>query len=340
MMKSMNWRIGFALGLSSLLSACNALPFMPTPTPSEALVVAQQQMTPLGTPYLAQGADGGVLPTETPIPRQYPCFAPLIEDGTLREALLYRVDWLQTQESAVIQTLDGALELTAPFTFPGGVRWLAIVHGAPLPAQLALPIDMEPEATLLYDTNTSTYSVFSAEGRLKSEMILHPTADKNGIPGNMDIASVERIFGAAGGNVIRVTVTAPHEGRFIWTYEAVEITIGGYRYVNRTPAQGRVLNLRYNPEGKFADYTGSVVQQANTVTWSFDDVNNEPFSARTFTSAADWDVTVAIPIARFASLWQRINRSCWDVPKQVVLPTATPLPVSTETTPIASSPTP
>jgi hypothetical protein len=286
-------------------------PLAPTTTPLGIL-------EPFGTPFItaAVAAAGEPTATAAPLPqprRTYPCFAPLMFGEQEQETFLYQFDWQATTESLNIPTRAGEITLTARATFSGGKRWLAITHLAPLPSFIALPDDFEPGATLLLDPLHNAYEMRSPSGNVQRQWLLDPPEDVRGLPPNLDLVSVEKQFGS-GGYILRVTTTEPDDQKYIWSYEAFELTLGGAaaneRYVHRIMAQGSPVNLYYNQNGKYSTYTGSIITQANTVTWAFDQSDQRTFSVRTLTSAASGDSVPSFPVDLLQALWERQEQVC------------------------------
>lgn len=277
-----------------------------TPTPTEPPTAL-----PFGT---VQVEPSSAIPTETPTatPRPRVCVFPADVDGTGRfeEAAAYRFDWVQGEESQTIQTRGGPVEITGPVTLPAGERELIIVHRAPVSERIALADDASPSTAFLYDPASPSFEARSPAGVLLQQTILDPPEDVRGLPPNLDILSVVRKFGEGDSYIIRVTLAEPDDGKYIWTFEGVEILLGEIRYAERTLADGATLSGFYDPQGQFSEWDGTMVKQGNTVTWALEEGGELPFGARSFTSAAAGDETPLFPVDLMERLWRAARAGC------------------------------
>ncbi len=267
--------------------------------------------TPFGTEWVNPTEEAArVINTPTPVPRSLPCLSPITVENGIIEMVMYELVWRQTEETQLLETRGGPIEFSAPVTFPGGLRRVLIIHNAPLPAQMALPELFEPGQTLVLDPAQRMWEVRNSDGSLRAQHMSDPLEDVRGLVENLDILEVERQFGDAGGMLVRVTNAEPDDGKYIWTFEGVELILGGQRFANRTLADGQTLNLVYDGEGQPSDYGGSVIKQAETFTWSFDEASNAPFSIKTYTSASEGDSTIIFPTDQLQALWNQITSTC------------------------------
>ncbi len=309
--------------LSIVTVGCSAVePYLPenipfiSPEATEVAITDEEEQTlaelptPFGTKWIDPTAAAQIVTTPTAVPRTYPCLSPLTVENGIMEMVMYELVWRQTEEAQVLETRGGEISFKAPVTFPGGVRRVMVIHNAPLPAEFTLPELYEPGHTLIIDPGLDMWEVRAPNGDLRVQHMSDPFEDVRGLVPNLDVLTVERQFGEQGGMLVRATNAEPDDGKYIWTFEGVELFLGDQRFANRTLADGNTLNLVYDQDGQPTDYAGTVIKQADTFTWSFDDAANIPFSIQTYTSASEGDSTVAFPTDQFQALWQQMVQTC------------------------------
>lgn len=293
-----------------LLAACDPLigtapaavttaPTAVPPSPAPFGTVFQLPTEPAATATPAAASRGTV------------CVFPFtLADGSAFEAARYSINWQQGVTTQQLNTRAGTLQLEGQVTIAAGERSLVILHRADTTPTLEVTDLWPPGSTLLIDPLTGTSETRRADGTVARQLLIDALGDARGMPAYLDITSVDRQFDEAGSYILRITTNTAHEGKFIWSFQELEISIGEERIVQRTLSTGKQLNLYYPTKGKYSNYTGTVVVQANTVTWPLQDGGLLPFAARSATSAAAVDKTEAYPVELFGRLWELAATSC------------------------------
>ena len=297
----MKLRIVLAIGL--IVSACAPTA---TPEPTEA-----PTPLPFGTAFVEDTQITETIAT-TNTARPSVCVFPIVmeEDGRTEEAAIYRFDWVQGVESLTLETRGGVVEIRGPITLPAGERELIIVHRGTALETIEISDNASPSTAYLLDPVTQALEARSPEGVVQWQALFDPLEDVRGLPANLDILSVERQYSVGGGYILRVSLAAPDDGVYIWTFESVEVVLGDVRYAQRTTATGDVISGFYDPQGQFSEWDGTMVVQGNTVTWALDSGGDLPFSARSFTSASAGDETSQYPVDLMQQLWETARAGC------------------------------
>lgn len=296
------WLPGVGM-IAMLLVSCAA-----PATPSATIALATP--TPFGTVVVQTLPPELSIATETPLPPPRQCLFPYdLNDGAgIKEVGVYRVNWAGTP--LVVTTRGGDITLSLPVSSPHGLRTLVVVHNGDLPAELNLSDRFIPGAVLLVLPAQGVQEMRASDGRYLVQRLFDPLADVRGISPEIDILSVERLFGAQDDFVLRVTLASADDGQTIFTFQSIEALLGNERYAARRYADGRALNLFYDANGQPTDYTGTVIVQGPTVTWTLSSGSDLPFGAQTGTSAANGDRTPFYPIDLLEQLWQAARRNC------------------------------
>ena len=300
------WRLTSLLISITLLNGCES------PAALEEVRVEYPTPTLFGT---VSKEFTSTVPTSTIVPTLRPdmCVFPIDVDGqgiSIQEAALYRYDWIQGTSSQVLETRDGPVALEGSVTTPAGERQLVIIHHAPLPESFNIIDGLSPGGTMLYDPGTTTSEIRDSKGRVTRQIVSDPSEDVRGLHPNLDITGVERQFSKEGGFIVRVTLTEPDDGKYIWTFETVELLLGNERFAERTMHTGEIISIHYDPTGNYDEWSGTMVVQANTITWALENGGTSPFGARSSTSAATGDTTSMFPVDLMQRLWHLSHDSC------------------------------
>lgn len=255
------------------------------------------------------------IPTATAIPTTRPdlCVFPIDvneQGSSIQEAALYRFNWIQGNRSQVLNTRDGPVLLESSITTPAGERQLVIVHHADLPEIIEIVEELAPDGTMIYDPLTNASEVRDTSGIINLQTITDPPEDVRGLHPNLDITKVERMFSTENDFIIRVTLMEPDDSKYIWTFETVEIFLGEERFAERTMHTGEVISIHYDPDGNYYEWDGTMIVQANTITWAMENGGKLTFGARSSTSAANGDATSPYPIELMQRLWQLSQNTC------------------------------
>lgn len=292
------------LGVATVLLVSCAAPAAP-PT-----AAAPTTPTPFGTVVVQTLPPELSIATETPPPPPRQCLFPYdLNDGAgIQEVGVYRVNWAGTPVD--IPTRSGEITLSLPVDSPQGLRTLVVVHNGDLPAELSLSDRFIPGAVLLVLPTPGVQEMRASDGSYLVQRLLDPARDVRGVSPEIDILSVERLFGTQDDFVLRVTLASADDGQTIFTFQSIEALLGEERYAARRYADGRALNLFYDANGQPTDYMGTVIVQGPTVTWTISSGSDLPFGAQTGTSAANGDSTPFYPIDLLEQLWQAARRNC------------------------------
>lgn len=302
--------VAMAVGGMLLLAACDQLALTAPAAVTAAPTAVPASPAPFGTAFQLPTAPAAAA-TPAAASRGTVCAFPIkLADGSAYEAARYNFNWQQGITTQQLNTRAGTLQLEGQVTIAIGERSLVILHRADTAPTLEVTDLWPPGSTLLIDPLTGASETRRADGTVARQLLMDAVGDTRGMPAYLDIKSVDRQFDAAGSYILRITTNTAHEGKFIWSFQELEIAIGEERIVQRTLSSGKQLNLYYPTKGKYSDYTGTVVVQANTVTWPLQDGGLLPFAARSATSAAAVDKTEAYPAELFSSLWELAAASC------------------------------
>ena len=302
--------VAMAAGGMLLLAACDQLAGTAPAAVTAAATAVPASPAPFGTAFQLPTTRAATA-TPAAASRGTVCAFPItLADGSAYEAARYHFVWKQGITTQQLNTRAGTLQLEGQVTIAAGERSVVILHRADTAATLEVTDLWPPGSTLLIDPLTGASETRRADGTIARQLLLDAIGDTRGMPAYLDIASVDRQFDAAGSFILRITTNTAHEGKFIWSFQELEIGIGEERIVQRTLSSGKQLNLYYPTKGKYSDYTGTVVVQANTVTWPLQAGGLLPFAARSATSAAAVDQTAAYPADLFSRLWELAAASC------------------------------
>ncbi len=256
----------------------------------------------------------GGAPTSTPEPpaRTDVCVFPVDADesGVFTEAAIYRLQWQPGDESLIVETRGGALTLQPPVNMVAGARRLLIVHRGELPKSLQIPAALEPGGAMLFDAGTGAAELRGMDSSILSQTIRDPRGDIGGMKPALDIITVERRIAEAGDFILRLTTAAPDDGDYAWSFENIELLLGQERYARRILQSGKVVKLHYDAEGNYSVWEGTLIVQANTLTWVLNEGAELSFGARSATSATRADSTILFPVEAMRRLWQASLTSC------------------------------
>ena len=232
------------------------------------------------------------------------------ESGVFSEAALYRIYWKIGGDTLILDTRGGPLTLQAPVNMVAGERKLIIAHRGEIPATLQLPTALDSGGTMLFDTGSGATEIRDSNNLVRSQIIHDPRYDVGGAKEALDIISVERKIAEAGGFVIRLTTAAEDNGDYPWSFENIEMLLGNERYARRILQSGKVVKLFYDAEGNYSVWEGTLIEQANTLTWAMEEGAGLPFGARSATSATRVDSTGIFRSEIMHQLWQAAVSSC------------------------------
>lgn len=289
-------RTALWLVLGALLAGCGAAP----------AAAGDASPVPFGTPR-ATATASAVPPSPTPYTRcRYA--ADLGGSQGLTEVGYYLFDW---QGIAItLDTREGPLALTGNPRLALGNRAVIVPAGLDLSTPITLPDALVPGTVLVLAPNGTALAVREAGGRVLYEALRDDQDEHRGMPDNLDIVLIERIFGAGDDHIVRVHTRAADDGEYIWNFEQLELLLGPQRYTARTTAQGQVIGLRYDSDGEPQGYDGMMIVSGPTVTWGFAEGGTQPFAAQSATSSANWDETVVFPADTLFRLWQGALENC------------------------------
>lgn len=270
----------------------------PTPTLFGTTVKTPTDITPTFTPEPAAPADVCVFPVDAD------------HTGVFSEAALYRIRWQQGDKIISVETRSGPLKLNVPINTVSGTRKLLILHRGEMPKSLKLSAALKPGGTMLIDADSGATELRDPDDNIHSQTIHDPLGDIGGAKPALDIITVERQIAEAGGFIVRLTTAAADDGKYAWSFENVELLLGKERYTRRILQSGKVVNLHYDSEGNYTVWEGTLIVQANTLTWALNDGAEMPFSARSATSATRADSTGVFPAEAMRKLWQASLTSC------------------------------
>ena len=263
--------------------------------------------TAVKTPTIAMRT---LTPETTSIPNVCVFPVDLDESGIFSEAALYRIHWKIGGDTLILDTRGGPLTLQAPVNMVAGERQLIIAHQGEIPATLQLPTALDSGGTMLFDTGSGATEIRDSNNFVHSQIIHDPRDDIDGVKASLDIISVERKIAAGGGFVIRLTTATEDDGNYPWAFENIELLLGKERYARRILQSGKVIKLFYDAEGNYSVWEGTLIKQANTLTWAMDEGVGLPFGARSATSAMRADSTGIFRSEIMQELWQAAVSSC------------------------------
>ncbi len=270
----------------------------PTPTLFGTAVKTPIGSTPTSTQESASRGQVCVFPVDAD------------ESGVFSEAALYRIQWTPGDENLIVETRGGTLTLRAPATMLMGARRVLIVHRGEMPEELQFPAALEPGGAMLFDAGSGATELRNPDNSIRSQTIRDPRGDISGEKPSLDIITVERQIAEAGGFIMRLTTDGADNGEYPWSFENVELLLGQERYTHRILKSGKVVNLHYDSEGNYSVWEGTLIVQANTLTWALNHGAELPFGARSATSEARADSTILFPVEVMHRLWQASLTSC------------------------------
>ena len=252
--------------------------------------------------------------TSTAIPTQIPdiCVFPFLNETTGQndEAAAYRFDWVLGEESQQIETRGGQMTIQGPINLTSGTRRLLIVHHENLPDTLRLSSALKPESNILYDTNTDTSEIRTEDGLILSQTIHDPTGDIGQLKPALDVISVERQFAKDDGYIIRLTTSKPNDEVYLSAFENIELLVGRERYAYRILNSGKIVSLKYDSEGNYSLWDGTLISQGNTITWALNEGASSNFSVKTATDITQADSTVLFEADKMMALWEASLNGC------------------------------
>lgn len=252
--------------------------------------------------------------TSTPLPKKIPdvCVFPVFNEeiGQNDEAAVYRFNWVSGEKNLEIETRGGPITIQGPVNLTSGTRRLLIVHRYPPPEILSVSSKLKPESNLLYDTNTDAAEIRTKDGDILSQTIYDDAGDIGNLKPALDIISVERQFAEDGGYIVRLTTNAPNDGIYETSFENIELRIGSERYAHRILNNGKIVNLKYDAEGNYNMWDGTVISQGNTITWVLDEGSDVNFTVRTATDISIADKTSMFPTDKMDTLWKASQSAC------------------------------
>ena len=252
--------------------------------------------------------------TSTPMPMKISdiCVFPVLNEvtGLNDEAAVYRFDWVSGEERQKIATRGGQITIQGPVNLTSGIRRLLIVHSNNLPEILRLSSALKPESNMLYDSHTDTSEIRTEDGVVLSQTIYDPAGDIGELKPSLDVISVERQFAEDGGYIIRLTTSEPNDGVYLSSFENIELLIGPERYAHRILNNGKKVNLKYDSEGNYSIWDGTLISQGNTVTWVLNEGADINFRVRTATDITQADSTVLFPVDKMTALWRASQNGC------------------------------
>jgi len=252
--------------------------------------------------------------TSTPMPMKISdiCVFPVLNEvtGLNDEAAVYRFDWVSGEERQIIATRGGQITIQGPVNLTSGIRRLLIVHRNNLPEILRLSSALKPESSMLYDSHTDTSEIRTEDGVVLSQTIYDPAGDIGKLKPSLDVISVERQFAEDGGYIIRLTTSEPNDGVYLSSFENIELLIGPERYAHRILNNGKKVNLKYDSEGNYSIWDGTLISQGNTVTWVLNEGADINFRVRTATDITQADSTVLFPVDKMTALWRASQNAC------------------------------
>ena len=252
--------------------------------------------------------------TSTPMPMKISdiCVFPVLNEvtGLNDEAAVYRFDWVSGEERQIIATRGGQITIQGPVNLTSGIRRLLIVHRNNLPEILRLSSALKPESSILYDTRTDTSEIRTEDGVILSQTIYDPAGDIGQLKPALDVISVERQFAKDGGFIIRLTTSKPNDGVYLSSFENIELIIGLERYAYRILNSGTIVSLKYDSEGNYTIWDGTLISQGNTITWALNEGADNNFKVKTATDITQADSTVLFQADKMTALWEASQNGC------------------------------
>ena len=252
--------------------------------------------------------------TSTPLPKKIPdvCVFPVFNEeiGQNDEAAVYRFNWVSGEENLKIETRGGPITIQGPVNLTSGTRRLLIVHRYPPPEILSISSKLQPESNIIYDTNTDASEVRTEDGYILSQTLYDTAGDIGSLKPALDIISVERQFAEDGGYIMRLTTSVPNDGIYLTSFENIELIIGSERYAHRILNNGKIVNLKYDSEGNYNVWDGTLISQGNTITWVLAEGADANFTAKTATDISIADKTSLFPTDKMDTLWKASQSAC------------------------------
>lgn len=250
----------------------------------------------------------------TPLPKKIPdvCVFPVFNEeiGQNDEAAVYRFNWISGEENLELETRGGQITIQGPVNLASGIRRLLIVHRYPSPEILSVSSNLKSDSNILYDTNTDSAEIRTKDGDILSQTIYDDAGDIGNLKPALDVISVERQFAEDGGYIVRLTTSAPNDGIYETSFENIELRIGLERYAHRILDNGKIVNLKYDSDGNYNLWDGTLISQGNTITWALEEGSDVSFNVRTSTAISLVDNTTIFPTDKMDTLWKASQNGC------------------------------
>ena len=176
--------------------------------------------------------------------------------------------------------------------------------------RLSISSKLQPESNIIYDTNTNASEVRTEDGYILSQTLYDTAGDIGSLKPALDIISVERQFAEDGGYIMRLTTSVPNDGIYLTSFENIELIIGSERYAHRILNNGKIVNLKYDSEGNYNVWDGTLISQGNTITWVLAEGADANFTAKTATDISIADKTSLFPTDKMDTLWKASQSAC------------------------------
>ena len=267
--------------------------------------------TLFGTPIDIQ-----MIPTDPPTPEPEKnsniCVFPFFNSTTnnTQEAAVYTFNWNASLKNQTIKTRDGTINLTGPTNLKTGIRKLLLVHNGIIPDKLYLSSKVEPNSHIIYDAHSNTSEIRTENGDLLYQTIYDPTDDTGNMKSALNITKVERQYSEDDNYIIRVTLDSSNVKIVESSFENIELKLGQERYAYRILNTQKAINLKYDSDGNYSKWTGTVIVQGNTITWAINNNKEENFSVKTSTDIQQVDKTNIFNTTSMLNLWAVSQTSC------------------------------
>ena len=267
--------------------------------------------TLFGTPIDIQ-----MIPTDPPTPEPEKnsniCVFPFFNSTTnnTQEAAVYTFNWNASLKNQTIKTRDGTINLTGPTNLKTGIRKLLLVHNGIIPDKLYLSSKVEPNSHIIYDAHSNTSEIRTENGDLLYQTIYDPTDDTGNMKSALNITKVERQYSEDDNYIIRVTLDSSNDKIVESSFENIELKVGQERYAYRVLNTEKAINLKYDSDGNYSKWTGTVIVQGNTITWAINNNKEENFSVKTSTDIQQVDKTNIFNTTSMLNLWAVSQTSC------------------------------
>ena len=257
-----------------------------------------------------------MIPTDPPTPEPEKnsniCVFPFFNSTTnnTQEAAVYTFNWNASLKNQTIKTRDGTINLTGPTNLKTGIRKLLLVHNGIIPDKLYLSSKVEPNSHIIYDAHSNTSEIRTENGDLLYQTIYDPTDDTGNMKSALNITKVERQYSEDDNYIIRVTLDSSNDKIVESSFENIELKVGQERYAYRILNTQKAINLKYDSDGNYSKWTGTVIVQGNTITWAINNNKEENFSVKTSTDIQQVDKTNIFNTTSMLNLWAVSQTSC------------------------------